>query len=241
MKYYYDLHIHSSLSPCADNDMTVNNIVNFASLVGLDIIAVSDHNSVGNVKAVMRAVKQNELNLLVVPAVEMTTSEDIHILILFSSLSDAQNASKEIAERQLKIKNKPHIFGDQLYLNEFDEVIGEEEKLLIVATNISSEEACDFAKRYNAVAVPAHIDKPSNSMLAILGAVDDSSGFATVEMTANATQKLKDEFILRGYNIISNSDSHMLGVLNEPNENNSIELQELSASCLVKTLSQKRC
>ena len=42
---HYDLHIHSCLSPCADDSMTPHNICNMAKIKGLDLIAVTDHNS----------------------------------------------------------------------------------------------------------------------------------------------------------------------------------------------------
>lgn len=239
MKKYYDLHIHTCLSPCGENEMTPNSIVMYADMVGLDIIAISDHNSSGNVESVVAAAKNNGSNLLVVPALELTTAEDIHILLLFPSIQAANAASEEVRARQMKVKNKPHIFGEQLYINESDEVTGTEEKLLIVATNISSEEAATFAKKFGGVAIPAHIDKQSNSMLAILGAVDDSSGFCTVEMTERAKQQLIDEYKKRGYNIISDSDSHMLGVMNEKDDKNAIELDEPTTECLIKKLSQK--
>lgn len=239
MKYYYDLHIHTCLSPCGENEMTPCSIAMYADMVGLDIIAISDHNSSGNVESVVRTAKNNGSNLLVVPGLELTTAEDIHILLLFPSTQAANAASEEVRTRQMKVKNKPHIFGDQLYMDENDEELGTEEKLLIVATSISSEEASSFAKKFGGVAIPAHIDKQSNSMLAILGAVDDSSGFCTVEMTERAEQKLLDEYKKRGYNIISDSDSHMLGVMNEKSDKNAIELDELTIECLIKKLSQK--
>ncbi|MBQ2422676.1 MAG: PHP domain-containing protein, partial [Clostridia bacterium] len=84
MRLYYDLHIHSLLSPCGDNDMTPNNIVNMAKLNELDIIAITDHNSCKNCAAAIKV--GNEVGITVVPGMELTTSEDIHVVCLFPDL-----------------------------------------------------------------------------------------------------------------------------------------------------------
>ena len=83
MRAYYDLHVHSCLSPCADDDMTPNNIVNMAILKGLDIIALCDHNSAGNVLAVEKVA--NSAGLAFIPGVEVATAEEqqrIRMLVL---------------------------------------------------------------------------------------------------------------------------------------------------------------
>ena len=81
MKLYYDFHIHSGLSPCGDNEMTPNNIVNIAKLYDLDVIALTDHNSTLNCKAVMDLGK--EIGLTVIPGMELCTSEEVHLVCLF--------------------------------------------------------------------------------------------------------------------------------------------------------------
>ena len=60
LKLSYDLHIHSCLSPCGDDDMTPANIVGMAALKNLDVIAVTDHNACRNCPAVLTlAGRQN--------------------------------------------------------------------------------------------------------------------------------------------------------------------------------------
>ena len=137
MKLFYDFHIHSCLSPCGDNDSTPNNIVNMALIKGLQAIALSDHNTGRNCPAAMAVGKKN--GLVVLPAMELTTSEDIHILCLFERYEDLQKLEKYIQTTRLRIRNKPEIFGRQLIMNENDEVIGEEEDLLIVSSGVSVE------------------------------------------------------------------------------------------------------
>ena len=94
MKLYYDFHIHSCLSPCGDADNTPNNIVNMALVKGLHVIALSDHNTGKNCPAAIAVGKKN--GLIVLPAMELTTSEDIHILCLFEKYEDLQKLEGEL-------------------------------------------------------------------------------------------------------------------------------------------------
>ena len=111
MKLYYDLHIHSALSPCGDMDMTPNNIVNMSIIKGLDIIAVSDHNSVGNVRSCLKVAERSDL--VVVPAMEVETSEEVHVLCLFPDIESAEKMAEQVYAALGDIKNRPEIFGDQ--------------------------------------------------------------------------------------------------------------------------------
>ena len=122
MKLFYDFHIHSCLSPCGDEDSTPNNIVNMALIKGLNVIALADHNTGKNCPAAMAVGKKN--GLVVLPGMELTTSEDIHVLCLFERYEDLQKLEEHISRTRLRVKNKPHIFGRQRILNERDEPIG---------------------------------------------------------------------------------------------------------------------
>ena len=199
MKLYYDLHIHSCLSPCGDEDNTPNNIVNMALLKGLNVIAIADHNTGKNCPAAMAVGRKN--GLVVLPAMELTTSEDIHILCLFEKYEELEMLEKIVENRRLKIKNKPDIFGRQLILNENDEVIGEEENLLIVSSGISVEEISGLVKSLGGIAVPAHIDKQANGIIGILGGFDKNLGFELVECTLDSGVGLPR---------ITDSDAHYL-------------------------------
>ena len=105
---YYDFHIHSALSPCGDKDMTPNNIVNMAAIIGLDAIAISDHNSVGNVRAAMKVGEQ--VGVKVIAGMEVETAEEIHILTLYETIEAAEEVAKEVYKafkRVLKNNNLP--------------------------------------------------------------------------------------------------------------------------------------
>ena len=220
MTCFCDLHLHSALSPCGDNDMTPNNIVNMAVLCGLNIIAITDHNSIGNVEAAMKAAEN--LPITVVP---------------FPTLEKAAGFNSWLDRYRLPIKNKPKIFGDQLYLNEKDELTGTEELLLVTAASCSIYDAAPAARSFGAVVFPAHVDKTAYSVISNLGTVPEDLGFTTVELSKNTSKEealLKFPFLSK-YRIITNSDSHYLDSFYETQ--NPIDLEEPTAAALIKKLS----
>ena len=212
MKLYYDLHIHSALSPCGDKDMTPNNIVNMSIIKGLDIIAVTDHNSCGNVRAVMEVAGDR---LLVIPGMEVETSEEVHVVCYFPEIESAEAMEKYIREHMPKIKNKEEIFGEQLYMDSEDNIIGKEENLLVTATDLDIFEVVQKAKEFGGVAVPAHIDRSSYSVLSNLGFFPPELIVGSVEITAKNRLKMQGEYEKK-HNIISNSDAHYLEDIAEP-------------------------
>ncbi len=226
MKYYYDLHIHSAASPCGDNDMTPNNIVNMSVLNELNIIAVSDHNTAANLPAVFAVAKDNPI--VVVPAIEVCTMEEVHVLCLFYELKDCLNFSDYIYERLPEIENEAVIFGEQLILNDRDEKIGDIKKLLISGADISFDEVISLMEEYNGLAIPAHIDKNSNSVIANLGFIPPDLYIPCVEV-----KNPPYECDYNG-NIISNSDAHYLEHISY--KASSIDLPELSVKALIDTL-----
>lgn len=210
MKIYYDLHIHSALSPCGDEDMTPNNIVNMALLKELDVIAVTDHNSCGNVRSVMKAAGDR---LLVVPGMEIETSEEIHVVCYFPSIDAAEEMEKIVRAHQLPVKNKPEIFGRQLLINAQDEIYGEEEILLVNATALDIYTLVSEVKKCSGVAVPAHIDRDSYSILTSLGTVPEDLQVSALEITENNVERLGKNY--PQFKILTNSDAHYLGDIAE--------------------------
>lgn len=235
MKYYCDLHLHSALSPCGDNDMTPNNIVNMAMLCGLDIIAITDHNSIGNVKAAMEVAKQSRL--LVVPGMELETAEEAHFVCLFPTLEAATAFSKWLAPYRLPIRNRPELFGEQLYLDAQDVPTGHEERLLVTACTCSVYDAAPAVRSFSGTIFPAHVDKSSYSIIASLGTIPEDLGFTTVELSKNISKEtaLEQFPYLENYRIITNSDSHYLDSFYETQ--NPIELEGLTTEALIHALS----
>lgn len=208
---YYDFHIHSALSPCGDSDMTPNNIVNMAKLSGLSVIAVSDHNTVGNVRATMKAGEN--CGVRVIPAMEVETAEEVHILTLFQSVDSAEYAAEEIYSALPSIKNRPEIFGEQILMNENDEIVGYEDRLLISPTSISIEKLFDLVKSAKGLFIPAHVDRHSYSVLTNLGFIPDNIDIRIIEMSkkiSDTRDYLRSRPELEKYKILQNSDAHYL-------------------------------
>ena len=235
MELRYDLHIHSALSPCGDEDMTPNNIVNMAMICGLDMIAVSDHNTTGNVSAVMEVGKAT--GVTVVPAMELETAEEIHVLCLFPTLEAAEAFDMEQVHPALPdVKNDIKIFGHQYFMDKEDRIIGEESRYLINATSISLDDLPDLVNQYGGVAVPAHIDKATKSLVGNFGMVGDYMGFSAFELSRNlpdyfleATPGLGD----RPYRYIYDSDAHYLQDIGEHSGENLLNLNENTAESLI--------
>ncbi len=199
----YDLHIHSALSPCADNDMTPINIGAMASANGLQFIAVADHNAISNVEATMEVGEA--LDIIVVPAVELQTAEDVHILCLFETFENLKGFFDEISFKD--IKNKPDIFGQQLIVTSDDEVVGCEERLLLAGANITEPEVKPLVEKYGGVAVPAHVNRDSNGIVAVLGGVPDY--YTAVELSADCDEETAKQYAEK-FRLIFDSDSHVV-------------------------------
>lgn len=214
---YYDFHIHSALSPCGDRDMTPNNIVNMAKLIGLDTIAISDHNSVGNAAAAMKVGE--EVGIKVLPGMEVETEEEVHVLTLFPSLDAAYAAEKVVRAKLPKVDNQPEIFGEQYYLDENDEVVGTEKQLLIVAAALSLNELYDCVRDVGGIFIPAHVDRHSYSILTNLGFIPEDLPAEWIEISKKVTaleEYLASRPDLAGYRILRNSDAHYLPDIAEP-------------------------
>ena len=211
----YDLHIHSCLSPCGDEDMTPANIAGLASLIGLDVIAVTDHNSCQNCPAVVRTGQK--LGLTVIPGMELCTSEEVHVLCLFDSLDGAMDFDAYVQKHLPKIPNNEDIFGRQTICSHTDEILGSYPYLLINATDISFDNVYDLTKSFGGIMIPAHIDKNSTSLLSNLGFIPPDSRFTCVEVKdMNRLPQLKaNNPYLSKCRVITDSDAHYLEHIHE--------------------------
>lgn len=214
-KYYYDMHTHSCLSPCGDNDMTPNNIAGMGALAGLQIMALTDHNTCGNCPAFFEACKR--YGVIPIAGMELTTSEDIHLVCLFEELVDAMRFDKYIHSRILPINNKPEIFGEQLYMDGEDNIIGKEKTLLISATDVGIEDAPVLVREYRGVCYPAHIDRTSNGVIAMLGTFPDYIGFGVCELhdMENYDKYIEKYPAVAECKVICSSDAHYLSEIRD--------------------------
>ncbi len=217
MRYYYDFHIHSGLSPCGDNDMSPNNIVNMALLNELDFIAITDHNTVLNAEVILEIAKATDL--VVIPGMELETAEEVHSVCLFPSLDAAKEFNSYVEARLPKIKNRVDIYGKQLIFDVEDEITAEYEFLLLTATTIELSEAIEKVESLGGVLIPAHLDRDSYSLISSFGLIPEDLALNTIEISkAIEPVEFFKKFarsIPKNYSYIRNSDAHYLSDINE--------------------------
>lgn len=234
-RYYYDFHIHSCLSPCADDDNTPNNIAGMATLCGLNIVALTDHNSCKNCPAFYEACKR--YGIIPVAGMELTTAEDIHVVCLFERLEEAMAFDEELQKHRMLIKNRTDIFGNQLILDGEDNVIGEEEHFLSNATDISLEQVPEIVEHFNGVCYPAHIDRQANGVVAVLGTFPETPYFKNIEI--NRREKIEEyvsKYSLEDKRVIVSSDAHYLTDMRDKENYFELEDEPYSAALVRKKL-----
>lgn len=229
-----DLHMHSVLSPCGDIDMTPNNIAGMAALKELDYIALTDHNTAKNVPALAETAK--EYGLCVLPGMEVTTKEEAHILAYFNTIEGALELDEIIYKRLPDIPNRPDYFGPQYIMNAEDEIIGEVDKLLISATDITVNELSDIVAAIGGTIVPAHVDRKSYSLIASLGFIPPDLPVKTIEVSREEKfETVRKNFrFFKDYQMIHGSDAHQLEDIAE--REFFIELEDLRKSTILAWL-----
>jgi PHP family Zn ribbon phosphoesterase len=214
--------------------MTPGNIVGMAALKGLQVIAVTDHNSCKNCPAVLKLAEQYDI--IALPGMELTTMEEVHALCLFKELEDALHFGEYVTSKLMKIPNDERVFGKQEVCNEEDEVIGREPNLLINATEISFDNLGGLMREYHGIYLPAHIDKNSNSLLSNLGFIAPEADFMAAEfadLTKYDTISSRNPY-LKQCNIITSSDAHELGRINEAM--NFLDCESMERADIIKAI-----
>lgn len=230
----YDLHIHSCLSPCGDDESTPANIVGMAYVKGLDVIALTDHNTARNCVAAKEVADAYGITL--VCGMELTTDEECHVVCLLPTLEKALELDEYVAKKIMKVQNSPEIFGNQLIMDSDDNIIGRREELLINACAISFEDVFPLVESMGGVAIPAHVDKSTTSVISNLGFIPPDSTFRTAEF--KDLSKLENFRRMHPYlntcKAITSSDAHYLGDINEPV--NFLHVREKSPEAVIDAL-----
>ena len=226
---YYDLHMHSCLSPCGSEDMTPANICGMAHLKGLQMIAVTDHNTAGNLPYVQRCA--DAYGLLLIPGMEITSREEVHMLGYFPDVETAVSFGEMLKTHMPKGKNRPDFFGHQWVMNEDDEILSEEETLLIGASDLPLNKLADLVREYHGVPVPAHINRGANGVLVNLGFLPVGPGFTAVEVSKKLPCPREPQ---AGRVVLHSSDAHYLGDMAEAEE--TVSLPERSVEAFLQYL-----
>jgi len=197
-----DLHLHTCLSPCADNQMQTTAIIEQAKKVGLDMIGICDHNSAENVSAVMKAGKGQ--GLAVIPGIEITSQEEVHILGLFNTEQDLMHI-QDIIYQNLTSQNDEQAFGPQLVVDEYGNVVGKNPRLLIGATNLTIDRIIEMIHQWAGLAIASHIDRQRFSLIGQLGFIPKGLKLDAVEVSTPLPAGQEYD-----YPVITSSDAHFL-------------------------------
>jgi predicted metal-dependent phosphoesterase TrpH len=175
-----DLHLHTCLSPCGELEMSPRNVVEKSREIGLDIIAVCDHNSAENTEATIRVGEK--CGLCVIPGMEICSKEEVHIVTLFET-TEQSGIMQELVYDHLSGVNQPKVFGNQVVANENNEVLGENPHLLIGATQLGLYEIVDKVRSLGGISIASHVDRPAYGIVSQLGFVPPDLMIDAVEVT----------------------------------------------------------
>lgn len=209
-----DVHLHTCLSPCAEITQSPKRVVERAYEKGLNLIFITDHNTAANAKAAMITSEKYE-GLRIYPGMEITTREEVHVLSLFEKIEDAVKMQEKISlylpdafyEKEIK---------EQIIANENDEVEGYYGKSLFSAVDLSINEIIEMIHENTGIAIAAHIDRPSFSVISQLGFIPDDCRFDALEISPNMSMEEAGKYFgeyLGKYRFIKGSDSHSLNTV----------------------------
>lgn len=207
---YVDLHVHTVLSPCAEVEMIPPFIVAQAKKLGLGCIAVTDHNSAENAEAMVEAGKA--VDLIVLPGMEVQTREEVHLVCLFDTVEQDMAWQEKVYAHLPPLLNRPEAFGAQFVVDAEGEFVRENERLLLASVDWSVDRVVSEVRALDGLCVPAHVDRPSNSLLANLGFVPSELEFEALEVTHRVKpEEAKKRFPqLSEYTLIISGDAHRL-------------------------------
>lgn len=214
-KYRADLHIHTVLSPCGDIYMSPSAIIEQAKKLHLDIIAITDHNTTRQVKVTQQIGREN--GIFVIGGVEITTQEEAHALAYFET-DEQLDAFQEFLDEHLPhIPNDEDRFGYQLIVDENEDVLGEEEWLLISALDVDLDTLYDKVHEIGGLFVPAHVNKPTSSLMSQLGFIPPDIKADALEISKHVK---KDDFLrkfayLKKFPFTKSSDAHFIHIIGE--------------------------
>ncbi len=204
--YTADLHVHTTLSPCAERQMVPEQVFARAIKAGIDVLAITDHNSTWNLPAFLRHCPPG---LWVIPGMEVQTKEEIHLVCLFPELDAAMEWGRKVRTLLPSVKNKKTYFGSQTILDGNGKPRGEEELLLLNSIPLSLGETVFQVRRLGGVIYPAHIDRSAFSIISQIGFLPSSPTFTALEISPRVPlAKLRQQY--PEHTLIRASDAHAL-------------------------------
>lgn len=209
-KFTADLHIHTCLSPCAELEITPSAIVRAASGLGMNIVAITDHNSAENVPAAKHASAGTGITVLA--GMEITSEEEAHILGIFDEAGSSMKLQETVYGSLQPGENDEKLFGEQIIVNEKDEVLGFSRRLLIGATSLSARKIVDTIHSLGGLAIASHIDRDAFGIISQLGFIPADLMFDALEISPRTARHDAESLFsaYRSFPWITSSDAHDL-------------------------------
>jgi len=207
MQFKVDLHIHTCLSPCADLTMFPTAIIEQAKRQNLDGIGICDHNSAENVSAVKKAGEREGVQVL--GGIEITSREEVHIMGFFDDNTHLQEMQKIVYEN-LSGENDENAFGEQIVADEYDRVIGLNNRLLIGATGLAVDKIVELIHSSGGLAIASHIDRESFGIIGQLGFIPERLSLDALELSPHCKSSRTAHYRSYGFPLVTFSDAHFL-------------------------------
>lgn len=207
-RFLADLHIHTALSPCAEEEMTPPAIVQRAIHEGLAMIAICDHNTGGNTAATKEAAGTD---ITIIAGMEIATVEDIHVIGLFPSSKTAAEVGETILATLPDLTDDSRRFGEQAFMDAKGNVLGNETKMLAASSTLKLFDSVNLIKQHHGLAIAAHVDRRAFNVFSQLGMFPEDARFDAIEVSAAAVHTSRvSEFTTFGLPVLASSDSHFL-------------------------------
>lgn len=205
-----EFHLHTVLSPCAAVEMIPPLIIEEALAKNINLIAVTDHNAIDNVDAVIEAAAGTGITVL--PGIELQTREEIHSLCIFDSLEQATRFFAQIKNTFPDIKNNADYFGEQFVVDATGDFIRREERLLITSSSLTLKEAWKIVNAFEGLLIPAHVNRKAFGLLPVLGMIPTDIDLQIIEISRHLTflQAIDQYPQLSNYKLIQGGDAHTL-------------------------------
>lgn len=189
-------------------------IVEYALDLGIELIAITDHNSSANIEAVQKAAQNTPLHVL--PGMELQTREEVHCLCLFDTLEQIMLFQKLVSETLPQMENDAEHFGEQFIVDETGDFIRREEQLLLVSSSLSINDAWKVVNNLGGLFIPAHVNRKAFGLLENLGLVPTDIQIEALEISKHITpaEAVKQFPQIKGYPLIQDGDVHRLDEFN---------------------------
>jgi len=205
-----DLHLHTVLSPCGDLEMSPSALVKQAHLMGLKIIGITDHNSTRHARLVQELADRKDIFVLC--GAEVTSKEETHLLCFMPNGKKLDLLQNYIDTYLQKVTNNVKFFGEQLLVNEHEEILEEEDYLLINAIDQDVNQISEFVLSNGGIFIPAHVDRQAFSLTSQLGFIPPDLECDALEISkhSNVEQIVEQFGYVKDYSFIRSSDAHYI-------------------------------